>query len=154
MIKDITESFLPEPCLRKYPELEDLLCLPCSPYESNYLDHDKKTFKVCLNFALKVWDKKTKEELNQNSTRFDNCGFIAVDEMKKIKALDKNDLGFIIPSFAFKSFSEFINTIEIPFYSDYTVEIVESEDEKECFNSSFIVNVNIFMMVVLLFMLS
>ena len=36
-IKEVTESFLPGSCLRKYPEFEDLLCLGCAHLESIYI---------------------------------------------------------------------------------------------------------------------
>ena len=76
----MTKSFLPDSCLRKYPEFEDLLCLGCAPLESKYVVGDNKdTLRLCKKFALALWNATTEEELNQPTKRFDNCGFLVPD---------------------------------------------------------------------------
>ena len=69
----MTKSFLPDSCLRKYPEFEDLLCLGCAPLESKYVVGDNKdTLRLCKKFALALWNATTEEELNQsNNSPFD-----------------------------------------------------------------------------------
>ena len=45
-------------------------------------------------------------------------------------------MGYIIPSKVFNSFEEFINTLKIPYYDDYTIQVVDG-DEKTCFDKSY-----------------
>jgi len=45
-------------------------------------------------------------------------------------------LGYIIPSKVFNSFEEFINTLKIPYYDDYTIQVVDG-DEKTYFDKSY-----------------
>ena len=44
-------------------------------------------------------------------------------------------MGYIIPSKVFNSFEEFINTLKIPYYDGYTIQVVDG-DEKTCFDKS------------------
>jgi hypothetical protein len=41
--------------IRRYSELEDLLCLGCSPNEMSNIDNNKRTIKICLSFVYKLW---------------------------------------------------------------------------------------------------
>lgn len=58
-------------------------------------------------------------------------------------------LNYIIPSKKFNSFEEFINAIGIPYYEDYTIEIIDG-DEETCFNYSFFIKPTFNSIVVLL----
>ena len=51
-------------------------------------------------------------------------------------------LNYIIPSKKFNSFEEFIDALGIPYYEDYTIEIVDG-DEETCFNFSCFISNNI-----------
>ena len=134
-ISEYIESFIPEDCLRIFPELEDLLCLGCSANEEKYRDDDAKTIKVCKNFAKKIW----KADLDKESTRFDGCGLLA-DEENSFS--DHAEDGYIIPSKEFSNFEDFINTMKIPYYDDYNVILVDG-DKNTCFDKSLFLQLNL-----------
>ena len=40
-------NLLTTSCMRKYTELEELMCLGCHPYESSYIDREKRRVYIC-----------------------------------------------------------------------------------------------------------
>ena len=56
---------------------------------------------------------------------------------------ENDDINYIIPSKEFTSFLHFINTLKIPYYKDYTIEIVDG-DESNCFNTENFIKYNSF----------
>ena len=61
-------------------------------------------------------------------------------------------MGYIIPSKVFSNFNDFINTLKIPYYGDYTITVVQDGDD--CFNKyNFIKSRNIFVLLIFIFTL-
>ena len=56
-------------------------------------------------------------------------------------------MGYIIPSKVFNSFEEFINTLKIPYYDDYTIQVVDG-DEKTCFDKSYYLKIYPFELII------
>ena len=149
----MTKSFLPDSCLRKYPEFEDLLCLGCAPLESKYVVGDNKdTLRLCKKFALALWNATTEEELNQPTKRFDNCGFLVPDgflEPNNPTPKYINDDWFL-PSDIEGGLEGFIIEIKIPYYEIKHIEIVDG-DSDECFSSSSYISVRLYIVILLFF---
>ncbi len=146
VIKEYIESYIPEDCLRIFPELEDLLCFGCSANEGKYTVSDptnpsNQKIKVCKSFAKKIW----KADLDKPSTRFDGCGLLADEEHG---FSDYADDGYIIPSKKFGSFEEFINAVGIPYYNDYHIEVVDG-DKNTCFDNSKFLKLNLIEYIIL-----
>lgn len=151
-IREYTMSLLPESCLRKYPEFEDLLCLMCSPYESKYVVNNK--LKLCKEFALKLWNATTETELTEPTKRFDNCGLMFPSDDPHFEILPTFDKGYFMPSKTGWSFTEFITNIGIPYSSFSSIEIIDSTKEDECFNTAYHITIkNIFHIIFLLFII-
>ena len=153
-IADFIASFIPEACIRKYPELEELFCFPCSPYESKYYDATTFTLKVCKKFAYKIWNATNDEELRNPTTRFDNCGFMIADNQEEIKQVLKSygiDLDVYLPSHTKFGFEDFIVKLNFSLYTFRHIQLVDSEDETECFTSGYSLNVNKGLLLLLLF---
>ena len=130
------ESYIPGECLRIFPGLEDLLCYGCSANEGKYRDDTEKTIKICKTLAKKIWKAKSDEDLNKPSTRFDLCGLLAEDN--HFSEIAEEDLNYIIPSKEFDNFTDFINTLKLPYYEDYEIEITDG-DENDCFNNNYFI---------------
>ena len=146
-IKDYIESYIPEDCLRLFPELEDLLCYGCHQNEAKFRN-EANEIRICNSFAKKIW----KAELNQPSTRFDGCGLLSEDN--NFQGFDSEDFGYIIPSKVFTTFENFINNLKIPYYEDgYTIKVVDDGDN--CFNNNNSIKMNnlifLFIMIFILF---
>lgn len=134
------EAYIPEACIRKFPELEDLLCFGCSAREKLYITKDEdgeRSIHLCKSFAEKVWDG----DLGKPSTRFDGCGLLTedgdgnpnnFDELLEEEDIER-EVNYIIPSKVFKNFEDFINTLQIPYYNKYKV-VVDESDSDNCFN--------------------
>ena len=75
--------------MRKYTELEELMCLGCHPYESQYIDRDTTTLYICNSFAYKLWNASSVEELEQPTRKFDNCGFKISDYLAGNSSITK-----------------------------------------------------------------
>ena len=131
-IKDYIESYIPEDCLRLFPELEDLLCFGCHENEAKFRSSNE--IRICKSFAKKIW----KAELDQPSTRFDGCGLLA-DE-NNFHDIDTDELGYIIPSKVFNNFDEFINTLKIPYYDADNIIVIDDGDN--CFNNNNAIKMN------------
>ena len=140
-INEQINMLLSESCIRKYAEFENLMCFGCHPMESKYIDKEKLTIKICKKFALRLWNNSETDDaniLNKTTTIFDNCGF-------KVELFDNlTDKKYIIPSQTFGNFTHFFKEIKIPFYEDYTIEVVDG-DEETCYNHSPNISPNIIM---------
>lgn len=142
-IQAYVESYIPEACIRKFPELEDLLCFGCSAREQLYMDEEKR-IRICKSFAKKVWNVTNDEGLKKPSTRFDGCGLLVGESEEDgnnfWEKLSEDDIAreiqYIIPSKVFGNFLEFINTLKIPYYPESEIIIDESDDESKCFNEA------------------
>ena len=148
-ISEYIASYIPEECLRIFPELEDLLCFGCSANESKYTSDGK--LKICKNFAKKIWKVEKDEDLDKPSTRFDMCGLLA--EENNFEDVDGDDFGYIIPSKEFNSFEEFINKLKIPYYEDLEIVVVDG-DANTCFDLAQFIKFNkmfIFFLLIILF---
>jgi hypothetical protein len=137
---------------------EDLLCFACSPLESEYLDVFNKKIKICQNFAMQIWNASDENELNKKSTIFDSCGFYfentPLENYLKLYGFinTKSDhINYILISKVFKTFEDFVNTIQIPYYSDYKIKIVK--DNKNCYNLSNLIlfNLRLLTIIIILF---
>lgn len=139
-------NILTASCMRKYTELEELMCLGCHPYENQYIDRETNTIFICNSFAYKLWNASSVEELNQPTRKFDNCGFKISDYLAKNTSIPKRGQlenispygQYIIPSESFKTFRIMIDAIRVPFYEDFHVELVDNSKEnyRTCFNGS------------------
>ncbi len=139
-------NILTASCMRKYTELEELMCLGCHPYESQYIDRDTTTLYICNSFAYKLWNASSVEELEQPTRKFDNCGFKISDYLAGNSSITKRGIlkdispngQYIIPSESFKSFKIMIDAIKVPFYEDFHVELVDNTKDgyRTCFNGS------------------
>ena len=147
VISEFIESYIPEDCLRLFPELEDLLCFGCSADEFKYRDDNTKKIRICKSFAQRIW----KTDLDKPSTRFDGCGLLAEGNENKFVGKDSDDLGYIIPSKVFENFEDFINQMTIPYYDDY--EIILVDDGNNCFNNKNFIKNNIFILLLMLIFL-
>ena len=76
-------NLLTNSCIRKYAELEELMCLGCHPYESSYINGGKRVVYICNAFAMKMWNASTVEELSSGSRKYDNCGFKITSNLAK-----------------------------------------------------------------------
>ena len=56
---------------------------------------------------------------------------------------ENDDINYIIPSKKFDNFSHFINALQIPYYKDYHIVVVDG-DETTCFNSDNFIKYNPF----------
>ena len=120
-------NLLTTSCLRKYSELEDLMCLGCHPFEMYYIDKENKVLNMCMSFALRLWNASDESELSLPTTKFDNCGFKAFGQYIE------NGQKYLIPSQTFASIYDFFDKVKIPFYEDYTIRL-EPEKSDYCYN--------------------
>ena len=132
-ISNYISTLLTDPCLRKYSEFEDLMCLACHPLESNYVDPTNKKIRICEDFAMRLWNASEYDELNKPTDIFDNCGF-------KSDNFDIDDK-FIIPSKHWDNFTHFFTDIRVPLFEDYDLTLINN-DEGQCYNIGGIQNLN------------
>jgi hypothetical protein len=123
-ISNYISTLLTDPCLRKYSEFEDLMCLACHPLESNYVDPTNKKIRICEDFAMRLWNASEEDELNKPTDIFDNCGF-------KSDNFDIDDK-FIIPSKHWNNFSHFFTDIRVPLFEDFDLIIITNGEQ--CYN--------------------
>ena len=135
-INNHLNNILTTSCLRKYSELEDLMCLGCHPLEMFYIDKTTRTINMCLDFALRLWNASNEEELNQPTKLYDNCGFKAFGDYLQIQGLR-----YIIPSQEFLSLYDFFDKVKIPFYEDYKINIFKEKSDY-CYNKSHIIRMS------------
>lgn len=50
--------------MRKYSELQDIMCFGCHQFETLYEDKDKKLIHICPQFAMLFWNATTVEKLH------------------------------------------------------------------------------------------
>lgn len=134
-ISGYISEILPDACLRKYNDFENLMCFGCHPLSSNYLsleegENGRKKMKIrlCKSFIKSLWNATTDEELYEPTTIFDNCGF-KVNNLKEIA----NEANYIIPSEAFNNYNEFFKYIKIPLFEDAEIEM-QDETNENCYN--------------------
>ena len=132
-ISNYISTLLTDPCLRKYSEFEDLMCLACHPLESNYVDPTNKKIRICEDFAMRLWNASEEDELNKPTDIFDNCGF----KSDNFEIDDK----FIIPSKHWDNFTHFFTDIRVPLFEDYDLTLINN-DEGQCYNIGGIQNLN------------
>lgn len=132
-ISNYISTLLTDPCLRKYSEFEDLMCLACHPLESNYVDSENKKIRICIDFAMRLWNASEYDELNKPTDIFDNCGF----KSDNFEIDDK----FIIPSKHWDNFTHFFTDIRVPLFEDYDLTLINN-DEGQCYNIGGIQNLN------------
>lgn len=132
-ISNYISTLLTDPCLRKYSEFEDLMCLACHPLESNYVDSENKKIRICKDFAMRLWNASEYDELNKPTDIFDNCGF----KSDNFEIDDK----FIIPSKHWDNFTHFFTDIRVPLFEDYDLTLINN-DEGQCYNIGGIQNLN------------
>ena len=123
-ISNYISTLLTDPCLRKYSEFEDLMCLACHPLESNYVDPTNKKIRICEDFAMRLWNASDKDELNKPTDIFDNCGF----KSDNFEIDDK----FIIPSKHWNNFTHFFTDIRVPLFEDFDLIIITNGEQ--CYN--------------------
>ena len=145
-------NYIPEECLRKFPELEDFLCYGCDDKEMDY--RDGSYIYVCKSLAMKIWNVTSEADLNKPSTRFDGCGLLAKESNNFASYPLSSELNFIIPSKVFNTFEDFINTMKIPYYSHLGVKVDYSDDESNCFSGGKMIGKRAVFTVVLYIILS
>jgi len=133
------------------------MCFYCSPFESQYLDIKNKRIKICQKFAMKIWNASTVEELNKKSTTFDVCGFYFENTplenyLEKYGFINpySDHLNYILISKVFRTFEDFVNTIKIPYFSDYKITIIENN--QDCYNLNNKISINFLFLIILLFL--
>ena len=116
--------------MRKYTELEELMCLGCRT--KVHISTERKEESISA-FAMKMWNASNVEELSKGSRKYDNCGFKITPSLVNVTNASRH---FIIPSETFTGFLDMVNSIQIPFYEDYQVELVDEQQENSttCFN--------------------
>lgn len=136
-ISERIADILPEACLRKYNDFENLMCFGCHPLSPNYLTIEeqqngekKRKIKLCKSFARNLWNATNDKELYEHTTIFDNCGFKTTEPL-----LNKliNGEKYIIPSEVFTDINHFFQYIKIPFFEDAIIEI-QNETNENCYN--------------------
>ena len=150
-INNYISSILTDACLRKYNEFEDLMCFACHPLENYYINETLKEIYICKDFAKRLWNATNDEELNFNTTIFDNCGFKGDADIFSEISDGKN---YIIPSKNknLSSFNDFFNIIKIPFFENYKLILVNEDENIICYNKSFFTNKNILNKILILFL--
>lgn len=150
-INNYISSILTDACLRKYNEFEDLMCFACHPLENHYINETLKEIYICKDFAKRLWNATNDEELNFNTTIFDNCGFKGDADIFEEISDGKN---YIIPSKNqnLSSFEEFFNIIKIPFFENYKLILVNEDDNINCYNKSIFIEQNILNKILVLFL--
>ena len=126
-------NLLTNSCIRKYAELEELMCLGCHPYESSYIDRGKRVVSLYLQC---ICDEDVEcIELSSGSRKYDNCGFKITPFLAKAVKPSRH---YIIPSETFTGFLHMVTSIGIPFYEDYEIQLVDEQQENAttCFNNS------------------
>lgn len=143
------ENLLTTSCMRKYNELEELMCLGCHPYESSYIERASKKLYICHSFAMKFWNASDIEELEKPTRKYDNCGFKITDYLSPFATRNH----YIIPSETFTGFLDMINKIKIPFYEDYQIILIDenAKDAPYCFNYSSFLKVFLYQYLLALF---
>lgn len=133
------------------------MCYSCSPFESQYLDIKDKRINICQKFAMKIWNASNFEELNKKSTIFDNCGFYFENTplenyLEKYGFINPNSdhLNYILISKVFTTFEDFVNTIKIPYFSDYKIRIIENN--QNCYNLNNKITINFLFLIIILFL--
>lgn len=137
-IKQKLINLLTSNCLTKYPELNNLFCLFCSPYQPYFANstlnsNNRQTINICKSFLNQLWTNSTNyesglyDDLSQPTYKFDNCGFqrtgVAVSQNITDGAITRND--FIRPSTEYKNVTDFLYKILIPFTEDFDFNIVD-----------------------------
>lgn len=138
-IKDQLSAMLTDSCLGKYTELEDLMCLGCHPFEMAYFTEDEegnRVLKLCKDFAKRLWDASSDEDLDSPTYKYDNCGF------KSGYFYSDAEKPFIMPSRNFTNVSHFLHQLVIPFYDGVSVVITE-DDGEGCYNWKWKLKVNV-----------
>ena len=133
------------------------MCFACSPFESQYLDIKNKRINICQKFAMKIWNASNVEQLNKKSTIFDFCGFYFENTplenyLENYGLINPNSdhLNYILISKVFSTFEDFVNTIKIPYFSDYKIAIIENN--QNCYNSNNKISINFLFLIILFFL--
>lgn len=142
-------NLLTTSCMRKYNELEELMCLGCHPYESSYIERTSKKLYICNSFAMKFWNASDLADLEKPTKKYDNCGFKITDYLSTFATRNH----YIIPSETFTGFLDMINKIKIPFYEDYQIILIDEQakDAPYCFNYSTFLQVSLYQFLLTLF---
>ena len=106
---------------------------------------------------MKIWNASNVEELNKKSTIFDNCGFYFENTplekyLKDNGYINPNSdhLNYILISNVFTTFEDFVNTIKIPYFSDYKIIIIENN--QNCYNLNNKISINFLFLIIILFL--
>ncbi len=134
-IKQKLINLLTSNCLTKYPELNNLFCLFCSPYQpffasnSTVNSNNRQTIKLCKGFLDQLWTPSSNYsegvifDLNSPTNKFDNCGFQRVSDNLANGYITRQD--FIRPSTEYLNVTDFLYKIKIPFAEDFDFEIID-----------------------------
>ena len=145
-IKDQLSSMLTDSCLGKYNELEDLMCLGCHPFEMAYFGENEdgnRELRICKDFAKRLWDAQSDDDLDLPTYKYDNCGF------KSGYFYPEAESPYIMPSRNFTNISYFLHQLVIPFYDGVDVVITEDNGE-HCYNSKRGLKVNMVWAIVIM----
>ena len=106
---------------------------------------------------MKIWNATKFEDLNKKSTIFDSCGFYFENTplenyLEKFGFLNPNSdhLNYVLISKVFSSFEDFVNTIKIPYFSDYNIKIIENN--QNCYNLNNKISINFLLLIIILFL--
>jgi hypothetical protein len=77
-------------------ELDDLYCIGCNYKEPTYNNVEEKKLYICQSYVMKLWNANDTTQLDQPTTRFDNCGFKKPEYFANV-----TELSYVIPSIVF-----------------------------------------------------
>lgn len=120
-IQDTYGSFLSSQCQREYDYLEDYFCFGCNPAQGDFTDEANKVIRICESYAKRLWN----EDLLMPTKTFDNCG---------ITTFWRDEPVTIVPSSEWANAYQFFWEVKPPFFEDYSIYIVNSDSDEDCYN--------------------
>lgn len=127
-ISEAYGNMLSPTCIREFAELEYYMCLGCNHNQPDYVVVDantnKMTVNICEKFADKLW--------TSNPRMYDSCGL----KINPSGSGFSGDADFILPSRYYHNASEFLNDVKPPYFSSFDINIVPSDDDTKCLDSS------------------
>jgi len=117
-------------CKTQYAGLVSLLCFGCHPSQFNYTDTVNKIIYLCDSYIPYLWGSPN---YTSPTTVFDNCG---IKGAPFAKYLNNTSAQYVIPSLAFTDLFSFITALQVPFFANYTFQIVNTTmyPGSNCFN--------------------
>ncbi len=108
------------------PDLRNYMCFGCSSSQPKVTDETTKTIRICSTFAERLWSGKENNgaELSKTQNIYDDFGL-----------RHKDGKTILIQSKDLTNATDFFNKVLPPFFENYTIAIVNSD--QPCYNSAF-----------------